>query len=297
MALVPGMKADAGAAAVAAGTPLAQGRAPDTAPMVAARLRLDPSHQFVFLFSPLVWDVRGGRLLPSLREFRLEPGVAGVEELKGRFDGDATRALAELAKNGWKLVPRGPVRAFGADAPDYCLRYDGHRGPVHLDAWRRPVQIGSRVELEHDVDGFNDWLASLVEGGLIPPCPETVKRALRLRFERGMRKRLSNERNALAIANGELYEAKLAAFGPQPPRAVPPAVPPPAPPAPPAPLPPTPPPAADPPAWAMELRAMLSGLGANQQMLNERLGALEAKAAKPAPNKKPDTEKKENPDG
>ena len=191
------------------------GRAPDPAPTAGNVLRADPSTQFHFLHHPLQWDVYGqgdaAVLLPRLRVFRLEPGVSGVIQVKGRNDGNGLNALAERKQDGWIEIPRGPVQAWGKEFPDYCLRYDGHRGPVHAEAWRKFTILGTRVVEEWDLKGWTAYLQGLV-GKVIPDITSNVRRGLFLQMRAAGERRVSNDRNLGAVRRGEVYERRLAAL-------------------------------------------------------------------------------------
>ena len=271
-----------------------EGRAPVVAALTGRLLRLDAQRQFVFLAHPLIWDVIGNRLVPRLRQFFFEPGVSGVEERKGQFDGDATHALADLERNGWKIIKPQKVIAFGAEKPHYCLAYDGYRGPVHIEAWRRPIQIGNRVDFEHDEKGYVNWLVSLIETEQIAPCSETTKKGLKLRLTRAMRKRFGNDRNAIAVANGEIYEQKLRVLDgrfvvePDPEPAASSELPP---------VTPDAPPARSLEAMLAEILAGQRALVEHQNVLSARLERLESKPETPKSRKSNGSEKEKAPAG
>jgi hypothetical protein len=192
-----------------------QGRKPDPPSSGLHLLKLDASPQFTYLFNPQDWGVqwREGQpiLLPGLRELRWEPGLSGVDQVKNSLDGNAIRAIAILVAAGWTEIPRHAVRAWGAEKPDYCLRYDGYRGAIHLPAWRRPLRVGPKTETEWDQIGYVDWLSNLV-GSFLPEITDSVKRSIAVRMERTMRRLRSNDRNATAMAHADQYEQALVAF-------------------------------------------------------------------------------------
>ena len=206
-----------GEAAGAEGVALT-GRAPARAPVPTPRLKLEPAHNFVFLAHPARWDVAvvGDEpvVIPRLRQFHYEPGLACVEPVKGSFDGDPTRALELAAKKGWQAIPRDrTVVAWEQEWDDYALVYDGHRGPVHLSVWHKPYTLGGQVVVDFDDEGWLRFLANLLKDGVIAGPDRMVRRALELEFKGALnRYRTSAERSATAAGISETYEVKMRAF-------------------------------------------------------------------------------------
>jgi len=196
---------------------LIQGRAP--APVVpdVQRLRARPSHVFVFLAHPAMWDVAivGGAPVPvpRLRRLDFEPGVSGVVARKDQFDGDAKFALVQLAEKGWTPIPRsGSFTAFGRVHSDYVHVFDGVRGPVHLDIWHQPYVRGGTVVYDFDEEGWLDWLAGLVPSGLVHAPDRMALKALEIDLRKQMQKCTSSAaRSAAAGEAAELFELKLGA--------------------------------------------------------------------------------------
>jgi hypothetical protein len=138
----------------------------------------------------------------------LEPGLSGVIQIQGRNDGNANLAISEIKQAGWIEIPRMPVKAWGGDHPDYCIRYDGVRGPVHAEAWRRFHIVGAQVATEWDQEGWIEFLQSL-PGKHIPEISPSIQRALYLEMQRAAESRLSNDKSVGAQRRGTIYEARL----------------------------------------------------------------------------------------
>jgi len=206
------------AAGLEEGTVL-QGRRPAAPPTPKPVLKMDAQHNFVFLYHPDAWDVivpeeGSPRLVPRLRRFHFEPGVACVEAVKGAADGDPTRALHEAAKKGWQQVPRDrEVTAHGSQYDDYAHQFDGHKGPVTLSVWERPYVRGGNVVIDFDQEGWHAFLIGLVDDGVVPLPDRAVRRAVELEMKTAMRRhQTSAEKSAGASAIAEMYETKVKAF-------------------------------------------------------------------------------------
>ena len=189
-----------------------EGRRPDPPPQAQSLLPVEASCQFHFFHHPIQWDVAGqgdgAVIVPRLRLFRLEPGLSGVIQIQGRNDGNANLAISEIKQAGWIEIPRMPVKAWGAESPDYCVRYDGVRGPVHSEAWRRFHIVGAQVATEWDQEGWIEFLLSL-PGKHIPEISASIQRALYLEMQRAAESRLSNDKSVGAQRRGTIYEARL----------------------------------------------------------------------------------------
>ena len=189
-----------------------EGRRPDPPPQAQSLLPVEASCQFHYFHHPIQWDVVGmgeeAIIIPRLRLFRLEPGLSGVVQVPGRNDGNANIAFGEIKQAGWIELPRMPVKAWGSDQPDYCIRYDGVRGPVHAEAWRRFHIVGAQVATEWDQEGWIKFLQSL-PGKYIPEISPSIQRALFLDFQGAAEKRLSNDKSVGAQRRGTIYEARL----------------------------------------------------------------------------------------
>jgi hypothetical protein len=142
--------------------------------------RLPPSPPFFFAWHPARWVVLDGKVVPSLRKVRLQPGVNHVTRRKGR-DGKpgayrVGRLRAHLEERGWTLIPydRGP-------AGSYIHRVRTGLGPegsyAHLSVWESAYPGTDAVGA--DAAGYATWCASLVEDGTVPPCPPYVADRLR----------------------------------------------------------------------------------------------------------------------
>ena len=184
------------------------------------KLNVRPSHSFLLLFHPAVWDVAmvGGTptIVPRLREFALEPGFSGVTPRKDKFDGDARYALVQQEAKGWLPIDRkGDWTAFGEHRGDYVQVFDGTRGPVHLSIWRQPYIRGGTVVYDFDEEGYLAFLVKLVEDGIVPGPDRVTRKGLELHMRRQMLKATSSAaRSAQAGANAEAFERKLEVFAP-----------------------------------------------------------------------------------
>jgi len=192
------------------------GRRPEPPPSSAPVLRMDPRANFVLLHHPHRLDVvfidDEPVVVPMLRRFHFEPGVSGVEQIRGRSDGNPSRAIATLVDKGWtQLDPGMTVTAWEKSEEGYVRVYDGHRGPVHLDVWTRPYVLGAQVLMDFDSDGWNEFRRDLFAKKVLSPPDKIVLRALATHIRRAMIKRRTTE-TAQAIASSEIYERKLAAF-------------------------------------------------------------------------------------
>lgn len=138
------------------------------------RLRVRPP--WLFAWSLSGWMVMAGRLIPALRTVRLSPGINKVA--RGR-DGRTNLAecRAHLEARGWRfLAPElGPdgsyLRRVACDPTG-----TGNRAHTYISAWETAHAGSDRCTV--DEDGYAAWCASLVEQGVIPPCPVVVARGL-----------------------------------------------------------------------------------------------------------------------
>lgn len=147
----------------------------------------------------VVWEV-----LPSLRRFKIKPGVRGVQTGKAQGDGPIwTGAKARLEGDGWLFIPHNAIAAakgkrgivaFGAKVPGgYLVRYDGKRGTIYADAWSRPVSVpGGKIVWEYDQAGFNAFRRDLVKRGIIPAPTERAINVLIRRQEHRARRRIQD---------------------------------------------------------------------------------------------------------
>lgn len=196
-----------------------RGEAPKPRQVAAAKVRLEPAADFTFLHHFHQWDVvlidEKPVLVPRLRQFHHEPGVAAVEDVKDPAgNGDPDRALGLLARKGWAAIPKsGKFSAFGEVFTNYVMAYPGHRGLVHMSVWKRPYVRGGQVITDFDEEGWHRWLAGLMSAGVVAPPDRVTKRAVELEFRQMMRRlQTSGSRSALAAEHAEVYEQKLGAF-------------------------------------------------------------------------------------
>ena len=181
--------------------------------------KLDPSVRFVYLHHRSNWEViidSDGRahLVPVVVAFRFQPGVSGVLQIgEGQaVHGDPTIALSQKAADGWIQIPEEPVRAWGELRPSYCVRYLGHKGSAHLEAWWKLSDLGGgRVEREWDQDGWIAWKESLVSRGIVKPISDAIRRALLNDYTKNAQRRRVNPNHAVSIAHSEQYEQRARA--------------------------------------------------------------------------------------
>lgn len=198
--------------------------ATETAPLP----RVQPREQFVLAWNIANWTIFGGRLVPSLRQIRLQPGVSRVSKgADGRIN--ISEAKAHFEARGWRLIPhhKGPggsyMRRTEVD-PDGAGRT---RRPHYHTAWERFYPGSDRVQ--SDERGYATWIAGLIAQGDIPACPVVTARGLEerarkklegleLRFAKGaetLKPQIDSLRAELAVIVSyiESAEAGLAPVG------------------------------------------------------------------------------------
>jgi hypothetical protein len=186
--------------------------------------KLDPSVRFVYLHHRSNWEViigsdGEGHLVPVVVAFRFQPGVSGVLQIgEGQaVHGDPSIALSQKAADGWIQIPEEQVRAWGELRPSYCVRYLGHKGSAHLEAWWKLSDLGGgRVEKEWDQDGWISWKESLVSRGIVNPISDAIRKALLNDYTKNAQKRRVNPNHAISIAHSEQYEQRARACVVQP---------------------------------------------------------------------------------
>lgn len=199
------------------GAPVARPRAAAPAVATGRLVPLDPCPPFVFLHHPHRWDVAiigdKATIVPALRRFEFRGGRSGVVPIRGHAVGDASEALAARERMGWQQIPASVGgTAFGDLFTDYCVQYEGTRGAVHMSVWERPIVLGTRCTIEHDIDpGYDAWRASLVGKAIEPPNAPALA-ALRAHLSAGYRRRASRTTNASSQASAALFQAKLVAL-------------------------------------------------------------------------------------
>jgi hypothetical protein len=152
------------------------------------RHTLEPVAAWTAILHPDTWRIiedEAGRahLLPATLKIPHKPGVGGVGLGRDR-DGRPVPAVAEAIKSyteqGFVAVPAQPVRAFGADLPDYCCRWEGRNGATHLWAWQRVRVIHTRSQIEVDRDAhvaaLSVWMRTLLGFDEAPSEVEALHR-------------------------------------------------------------------------------------------------------------------------
>ena len=180
-------------------------------------LNLPASATFLFKWHPDRWGVFGDEWLPILGKLTAEPGVAAVNK-----DGGLSLAKAELERKGWKVIPEEAARLADPDRDSYVRAYAGRGGTVHLSIFEIPKQVGNRVIVKSDTEGYRAWLRALITEGYVTAPDDTVPEAIvdgqRQRVERALGEnnphRLARERDRLetmqaATVPGEEVETEV----------------------------------------------------------------------------------------
>lgn len=149
--------------------------APPQRKVAAAMPRLEPSPNFLYKHHPEQWCVLEGRLVPSLGKLILRPGTSRVAS-----NGDPSDAITEATRRGWTVIDRD-VDGEGTNyvkAHRVKAKYD-HNEPdyvaekcVHLDQFAK-VFPNSNI-IRSGGEEYSKWAASLVDRGIIAPCPSHV---------------------------------------------------------------------------------------------------------------------------
>lgn len=125
------------------------------------------------------WAVNCGRVVPVTRRFKATHGANGVDR-DGNGRPVVGPALAELADKGWIAVP-WDVDGAGTS---YLRRIPSTGG--WIDRWTT-VYANSASQTFDEV-ASTAWLESLVERGVIQPCPLYVLERLKMEIERAVQK-------------------------------------------------------------------------------------------------------------
>lgn len=190
-----------------------EGRPPEVRADQAKKLRLPPSPNFSYITHPFRWDVVEVDsiivVVPLLREFRYEPGVCNVKDVRGKSSGDPSVALLTLSRRGWVEIPADiEVPTAAGRVKGYVRMYDGHQGQVHLPVWSRPVGLAGQVVIKHDLVHYNRFRLELVKNGVIEPPDETVLEAMAVRMDRAVNRRIDTRRGQ-AESEARMYRHKL----------------------------------------------------------------------------------------
>jgi hypothetical protein len=161
--------------------PITQQATPETL------LNLPPGPVFWLKAHPARWSVFDGEWLPQLGRLTADPGVACVTD-----GGGMKQAWAEANARGWTKIPHDAVRLVDPTRDSYVKAYNvrqgGGVGKIHLTIWEHPKQIGGRVIVKRDEEGFRNFLRALVDHGLVdapdPDILEVQVDAQRARMER-----------------------------------------------------------------------------------------------------------------
>lgn len=137
-------------------------------------LNMRPSSRFYYIHHPDAWhlvEIEGAfQWLPRLRSFRITAGVNGVRQTRGRNPKPDDRAArVELIDRGYTLIP------YDAIEGGYCWKYAGKRGPVYLERWAVPKQVGSRTIIKSDQAGLWAFCRHLITESFIEkPDPDIL---------------------------------------------------------------------------------------------------------------------------
>jgi len=131
------------------------------------RLNLPATPAFVFKYHPTRWGVINGQWAPILSKMKLDPGVGGIGA--NMSEGGARENARQV---GWTILDPDTI------GEDYCVVYDGVNGAVHMEPWVEIKQVGGRVILKPDLDGYLAFLHRLIDGGHVAPLDEDIQAAI-----------------------------------------------------------------------------------------------------------------------
>ena len=137
-------------------------------------LNLRPSKRFYYIHHPDAWqliDVDGSfEWLPLLRSFRITPGVNGIRLTGGKNPRpDDRNARVNLTDRGFTIIPYESIEG------GYCWKYAGKRGPVYLERWAVPKQVGNRTLIKSDSEGLHAFMRHLIAEKYIElPDPDVL---------------------------------------------------------------------------------------------------------------------------
>lgn len=129
-------------------------------------LNLKPASRFYYIHHADSWHLvetkAGFEWMPQLKCFRLTPGVNGVRQTRGKNpQPDDRAARVRLADRGFNIIP------YDAIEGGYCWKYQGRRGPVFLERWAIPKQVGNRTILKSDQEGLWAFCRHLIKNNLV----------------------------------------------------------------------------------------------------------------------------------
>lgn len=134
---------------------------------------------FIYAFHPDRWTVDQGHLVPVLQPISQTPGINGVTD-----DGDMTICFAEAERRGWRRIP------YDVDGPNtsYCVSVEVEGGKHYMDRWTVAHPGTSRTT--HIDKGLARvrWLRSLVDRGIVDPCPLYILEQMRATREASARR-------------------------------------------------------------------------------------------------------------
>jgi len=138
-------------------------------------LNLRPSKRFYYIHHPDAWQLietdNGFEWLPLLRAFRITAGVNGVRLTGGKNPRpDDRNARVNLTDRGFTIIPYESIEG------GYCWRYAGKRGPIYLERWAVPKQVGNRTIIKSDSAGLHAYMRHLIEANYIElPDPDVLE--------------------------------------------------------------------------------------------------------------------------
>lgn len=139
--------------------------------------KVAPRAIFYYKAHPLRWKVAHGRLIPDLGKLHGTPGCNGVDRDRNGNPTFAT-AIAMTEEHGWKVIPHD-VDGHGTS---YIRKVDSIGG--YIDKWTT-LYPGSSVE-EVDTEAFAAWAESLVDRGILEPCPEYIVQSMKSDLEKNI---------------------------------------------------------------------------------------------------------------
>lgn len=119
--------------------------------------KIDGAQMFLFTHTRTQWEVRAGQIVPRLGRQRIMAGVNLIRRVGKKWDLSGFRAWAD--ERGRQIIP------WNVDAPEFGS-YMQRVGPgMYVDRWTTAYSGSNHVTF--DEVGYVDWLASLVDRGII----------------------------------------------------------------------------------------------------------------------------------
>ena len=127
----------------------------------------EESPAFLFTHRAEAWHVMRGKLVPRLGKLKIAPGINGVTQDMKTEELDPRTAITTLQENGVVVIPWD----VDGEGTSYLASPKDRPGTI-ISRFER-VYAGSR-QIDSDEVAYAAWCESLVERGLIDPCPTYV---------------------------------------------------------------------------------------------------------------------------